>query len=108
VAAPPPQVPPLVWAEDVPPPSKSHSLGWALVGTGAVAAVLAIVGAAEVANYQSISSNLASSEGTEAGYLSPSFSSLASQESQAQVWRAVGFVALGVAIASVPAVVLAW
>ena len=51
---------------------------------------------------------MTSQEGTQGGYLTPSYTSLAGQRSQAVTWRAVGFVALGAALASVPAVILTW
>jgi hypothetical protein len=72
---------------------------------------VATIGAVEVAQYQSTSSSIASAEATTRNFGStgyPSYANLVGQESTAVTWRAVGFVALGVACASIPAVILAW
>jgi tetratricopeptide (TPR) repeat protein len=103
-----PPVPESVLAAEAPKPGSSHALAWTFVGVGAVAATLATIAAIEVGQYQSTSSGLAASEGSQAGLLTPSFGNLSSQESTALTWRTVGFVALGVACASVPAVFLTW
>jgi tetratricopeptide (TPR) repeat protein len=99
------------WGEEAPKPSKPHALAWIFVATGIAAAVVATIGAVDVAQYQSTSSNIAAAEGTTGKLAPPNFptySNLVSQESQAMTWRAIGFVALGVACASIPAVILAW
>ncbi|HUB09836.1 MAG TPA: hypothetical protein VMB50_22730 [Myxococcales bacterium] len=95
------------WAEAPPKASRSHALAWTLVGVGAAAAVVAVIGAVEVVQYDQASSSVAAAE-TGPGPLSPGLSSLASQQSQATAWRAAGFAALGVAAACIPAVILAW
>jgi len=104
----PPPIPPNVWAEDLPRPHRSHAAAWTFVGVGAAAAIVAVVGAVEVSQYESTASDVGNEQANRQNPVTPSYSSVASLESQALTWRAVGFVALGVAIASIPAVILAW
>jgi tetratricopeptide (TPR) repeat protein len=108
IAPPPPSaVPPRAWAEESPRPPRSHGLAWALVGVGAAAAIVATIGAVEVESYDSASATVATGE-LESRPGTTTYSALAGQESSAIAWRAVGFVALGAAIACVPAVIFSW
>ncbi len=109
-AAPASEAPAGAWADDAPKPGKSHALAWTFLAIGIAAAAVAVVGAVDVAQYQSTSSNVAAAAATtgNVGASFPSYTNLVGQESTAMTFRAVGFVALGVACASIPAVILAW
>ncbi len=113
VAAPPPRSPPaeipVTWASEPPPAKRSHALAWTFLGVGVAAVAVAVAGAVQVSAYNASSASVTSNEVASPGAsLSPGYSDLANQRTQALGWRTAGFVALGVAVAAVPAVLLAW
>ncbi len=95
------------YGEKEKPPGSSHTLGIVLGAVGVAVGIVAIVGAVEVAQFQSASSQVESNLLSEAP-AGQTYQNLVSQQQSALTWRAVGFTCAGVAVAARKAAGLTW